>query len=293
MGSESLMATNNFKPFAIGNGANVSTQADYEALAALATGFQAGKASSAQINKALRQATVMAYVLAQYISDTAAVDVLDNGNPANLLANLKSGFLSSTPGRLINVQVFSASGTWAKTAGAKKALIKCWGAGGGGGNTSTAASGGGSGAGGGYSEGMFDISTLTSATVVVGSGGTSVAANIAGSGGNGGSSSVGGLISAGGGNGGTSSSGSSPGASTNGGTIFAVSGQGGQGPVNALGGVGGGAFNSFGGLPHSAGVGDQGGFPGGGGAGGTKATSTSYFASGAGANGYVIITEYA
>lgn len=287
------MATNNFKPFAIGSGANVTSQADYEALAALATGFQAGKASSAQINKALRQATVMAYVLAQYISDTASVDVLDNGTPATLLANLKSGLLSAAPGRLLNVQVFSASGTWAKTAGAKKALIKCWGAGGGGGNTSTTAAGGGSGAGGGYSEGMFDISSLTSATVVVGSGGTSVAANAAGSGGNGGSSSVGSLISASGGNGGTSTSGSSPGSSTNGGTIFAVSGQGGQGPVNALGGVGGGAFNSFGGLPHSAGAGDQGGFPGGGGAGGTKATSTTYYASGAGANGYVIITEYA
>ncbi|MBU9842190.1 hypothetical protein J1780_19770 [Rahnella aceris] len=287
------MATNNFKPFAIGSGANVLSQADYEALSALTSGFQAGKASSAQINKAIRQATVMAYVLAQFISDTSSTDVLDNGVPATILANLKSGLLSAAPGRLLNIQVFSASGTWTKTPGAKKAQIKCWGGGGGGGNTTTTASGGGAGGGGGYSEGLFDVSLITSAPVIVGSGGLSVAANTTASGGNGGSSSVGSLISSSGGNGGTSTSGSTPGSSTLGGTIFAVSGQGGQGPVNALGGVGGASFNSFGGLPHSAGSGDQGGYPGGGGAGGTKPTSTQYFASGAGANGYIIIMEYA
>lgn len=84
------MATNNFKPFAVGSGANVTSQTDYEALAALLTGFQSGKASSAQINKAIRQSTVMASVLAQYISDVASVDVLDNGTTANVLSNLKS-----------------------------------------------------------------------------------------------------------------------------------------------------------------------------------------------------------
>lgn len=88
------MATNNFKPFSIGAGANVISQADYEALSALLTGFQSGKASSSQINKALRQSSVMAYVLAQYISDIGAVDVLDNGTPATILANLKSAIQS-------------------------------------------------------------------------------------------------------------------------------------------------------------------------------------------------------
>lgn len=84
------MATNNFKAFGIGAGANVTSQADYEALAALLTGFQSGKASSAQINKALRQSSTMAYVLAQFISDSASVDVLDNGGLAAILANLKN-----------------------------------------------------------------------------------------------------------------------------------------------------------------------------------------------------------
>lgn len=82
------MANNNFKSFGTSNGANVTSQADYEALAAVLTGFTAGKASSAQINKVLRQGTVMSSVLAQFISDTLGVDVLDNGVTTNILANL-------------------------------------------------------------------------------------------------------------------------------------------------------------------------------------------------------------
>lgn len=82
------MANNNFKPFGIGNGANVTSQADYEALAALLTGFTSGKASSSQINKAIRQATVMASILAQFISDSSGNDVLDNGDTQTIMNNL-------------------------------------------------------------------------------------------------------------------------------------------------------------------------------------------------------------
>ncbi|HCS4730951.1 TPA: tail fiber protein [Escherichia coli] len=71
---------NDFKPFAIGAGANVTPQADWEALAALDTGFQSGKASSAQVNKALRQGTFVASALAQFISNKLAADVIDDGD---------------------------------------------------------------------------------------------------------------------------------------------------------------------------------------------------------------------
>lgn len=81
------MAKNDFKPFATGNGANVLTQAEYEALAALASGFTSGKASSAQMNKAIRQATVIASVIAQFTADNGGSDVLDNGNTAAILAS--------------------------------------------------------------------------------------------------------------------------------------------------------------------------------------------------------------
>lgn len=74
------MAENNFKPFAVGAGANVSSQTDWENLLALSTGFTAGIARSEQVNKALRQGTVMASVLGQIILEQTAEDVLDNGD---------------------------------------------------------------------------------------------------------------------------------------------------------------------------------------------------------------------
>lgn len=196
------MPTNDFKAFATGNSANVISQADYLALAALVSGFSSGKASSAQINKALRQSTVMASVLAQFISDSAGVDVLDNGNTASILANLKSGMTALTPGRLLNVQVFTANGSVTKTAGAKKWKIRVLG--GGGGSSAAPATctgqvsvsnGGGAGA---YAEGIYDVSALSSATVTIGSGGVGGTA-ISPYGGDGGTTSVGTLISAPGG----------------------------------------------------------------------------------------------
>ena len=96
MGEKTVMAQNNFKPFAIGNNANVTAQTDYEALAALSTGFQSGKASSAQINKALRQSTTITSVIAQYIANTSGADVLDNGDTAGMLANLLLAIQQST-----------------------------------------------------------------------------------------------------------------------------------------------------------------------------------------------------
>ncbi|CAM9435968.1 hypothetical protein [Klebsiella variicola] len=88
------MATNDFKPFATGSGANVLSQADYDALSARTTGFLSGKASSAQVNKALRQASTIAAVVAQFISDNSGDDTLDNGNLPTLLASLENAFSS-------------------------------------------------------------------------------------------------------------------------------------------------------------------------------------------------------
>ncbi|RQU16223.1 hypothetical protein DF153_21420 [Burkholderia cenocepacia] len=84
------MANNNFKPFAAAGGANVMTQADYEALAALLTGFQSGTAQSQQLNKVWRQSSIMAAVLAQFIVDLTGQDAIDDGTTATLLANLKT-----------------------------------------------------------------------------------------------------------------------------------------------------------------------------------------------------------
>ncbi|EMR0588710.1 hypothetical protein RNF46_003168 [Citrobacter freundii] len=84
------MPTNDIKPFASAGGANVLTQAEYLALAALSTGFSSGKASSKEVNKAIRQATFIASVLAQFICDKSGSDVLDDGNVAGLVTKLIS-----------------------------------------------------------------------------------------------------------------------------------------------------------------------------------------------------------
>ncbi|VUT16878.1 hypothetical protein SB6413_06081 [Klebsiella pasteurii] len=91
------MAENDFKPFAVGAGANVLTQDEWEALVALSTGFTAGIARAGEINKALRQATVMASVLAQYIADTSGSDVLDDGDIGALVVKLKNTINSIIP----------------------------------------------------------------------------------------------------------------------------------------------------------------------------------------------------
>lgn len=116
---------------------------------------------------------------------------------------------------------------------------------------------------------MYDVSSITGANIVIGAGGAAVVAGNSGNGGDGGDTTIVDLgISAGGGKGGNStgnSAGGTPGAPSVG-TIFQWSGKV-AGAVGALGGVGGASHSSYGGLPHVSTSGDDGFFPGGGGAG--------------------------
>lgn len=215
------MAKNNFKPFATGAGANVTSQADWEALTALLTGFQSGKAASAQVNKALRQGTVMASVIGQFIADSTGQDVLDNGNTSAILTNFLNALKANTNGRLLNVRTFTASGTYIPTAGTKKVRVRLVGGGGGGGGaaantTSGTFSFGYGGSSGCYGDsGMIDASSITTVAVTVGSAGTGGVG--AGNGTSGGNSSFGSFITAQGGPGGNG------GASTTAGTAVYIS----------------------------------------------------------------------
>ncbi|WP_267411824.1 hypothetical protein [Pantoea sp. GM_Pan_4] len=310
------MATNNFKAFGIGAGANVTSQADYEALAALLTGFQSGKASSAQINKALRQSSTMAYVLAQFISDSTSVDVLDNGVPATILANLKAAMTSLTPGRLLNIQVFTSSGTYTKTPGTKKARVKSLGGGGAGGGTEVttsaqiaAAWGGNSGA---YAESsLIDVSSVASVAVTIGAAGIPATGA---AGGAGGQSSFGSyLITPGGAGGliGSAGSGVSAGVDMDTGSnpsgsalAFGTPASVGVGPLSLSATVGQATMKSGRGADSKLGIGGGGirgantaksafgyGAGGGGSAVGPSAAATT--AGGVGTSGIIIVEEYA
>lgn len=143
--------------------------------------------------------TVLNKLAEKLAKDQNGADIPD---PALFVKNLGLGDTSGYVGRLLKIQVFTASGTVTKTPGAKKWRIKCLGAGGGssaapatGSNEVSVSNGGGAGA---YAEGIYDVSSITTASVVIGSGG---AGGTAGSiyGADGGTSSVGSFISSPGG----------------------------------------------------------------------------------------------
>ncbi len=129
-------------------------------------------------------------------------DIKSDGTVQTALENLGLGDASGYVGRLLKIQVFTASGTVTKTPGAKKWRIKCLGGGGGssaapatGSNEVSVSNGGGAGA---YAEGIYDVSSITTASVVIGSGGAGgTADSIYGA--DGGASSVGSFISSPGG----------------------------------------------------------------------------------------------
>jgi len=88
---------NEFLPFATGSGANVQSQAAYDANADREDGNQPGIASSALNNKAIRQGTFVASQVAALVAERTGVDALDNGVEARFLSQLKASVLAYPP----------------------------------------------------------------------------------------------------------------------------------------------------------------------------------------------------
>ena len=101
--------TNDFLPFAVGAGANVLSQSDFAALPALNSGFQAGTAISAQLNKVWRQSSVMSAVLAQFIVNNSGQPAVDDGTTAALLANLNGAIRALTRQQVVLADTGSAN----------------------------------------------------------------------------------------------------------------------------------------------------------------------------------------
>jgi hypothetical protein len=89
-----LMPVNQFLPFATDEDANVMSQTDYDALTARQSGFQLGVASSQELNKVWRQASIISTAIAQFICDNQAEDVLDNGEIPTLVTQLETAIQS-------------------------------------------------------------------------------------------------------------------------------------------------------------------------------------------------------
>ncbi|WP_458860361.1 glycine-rich domain-containing protein [Pantoea agglomerans] len=257
-------------------------------------------------------------LFSQLSADSASVDVLDNGNTASLLANLKTAFNLISQGRLTAIRVFTASGTYTPSAGTKRIKVTVIGGGGGGGgsaatdaNTRSCGAGGGAGN---TAISLLDVSSLTlPVSVNVGTAGAAGAAGggSGGSGGQGGTTTFGTYINATGGfggGGGSLASDSLTAVTTNGGTSAAPTtgnilnqrGSAGlQGIVGSnaiVSGAGGASSLGGGGNPVAAGASTAGenGIYGGGGSGSISIKSSQIGrAGGAGGVGVVVIEEYA
>lgn len=217
--------------------------------------------------------------------------------------------LDSVRGRLINVRVFAAAGTFVYTpsAGTTRIIVECCGAGGAGAGAPATTAGNGSlgsaGGAGAYAQ-SFITSGFAGVSIVVGAGGTGVS----GSAGNpGGSSSFGGLISCPGGKGGATA-GPSPGSffavagnsnAPSGGNIKNSVGQAADisvcfSPSSSQAGRGGATLFGPGAQTAGANVaGSAATSPGSGGGGTAQAASGAALAGGAGAPGIVVVWEYA
>lgn len=298
-----MAGTNDFKAFATDANANVTSQEEWETLTALKKGFSSGKASSAQVSKALRQPSTMAAVLGQFIAN-AELDALDDGDVDGLVAKLATAITTnldlgeSTFGAQ-NCVVFDKAGvsTWNVPDIVKKGRrvrVRVVGGGGSGGypaiNT-TNPSGGGGGGGGGVSESVIDLTGISTVTITVGSGGTGQNTS-ASNGRPGGTSSFGSYLSATGGDGGGQVSGGAGGEGM-GGQINTSLGPGSPGAStiatgnSAVGGSGGGPGGNGQVLGSAENVAKGAKGPGGGGAG--LATKTAGGVTGAGYSGIVVI----
>lgn len=92
------MATNEILPFASTNtGTNLLTQAEYAADAQRTTGHQPGIARSKLENKALRQASLLAAGLAEFIADYQANNVTDSLTPQNIADYLLAAITANIP----------------------------------------------------------------------------------------------------------------------------------------------------------------------------------------------------
>lgn len=303
-----MSVENDFIPFAVGESANVLTQSAYAALTALTqNGFSGGIAPSIQLNKVWRQSSIMAAVLAQFISQNTGQPAIDDGTTVTLLANLSA----ATAGRLLNIQYFTASGAYTPTPGTNSVIFEAQGGGGGGGGAPTTGasenSSGGGGAGGSWGRKRLSAG-FAGATITIGAGGSVTTGAIGGTGGTTTIACTAGTFAVPGGQGGQII-GPNPSASffySSGGSTLSTTGAwdqshgGSPGLIGmmyanlAIGGTGGGSVYGSAGTAVGGGPGG-GAFDGfgGGGGGGSIGPSTNGVTGGPGKPGIVVVFEYA
>ena len=96
---------------ATATGNNADTQANFQGSGYQTLGFVDGIAQPSQINKVMRQTSMVAAAVANFISNQLAIAVIDDGNLAALITNLTNAIISAASGvanRVVSV-AFSAT----------------------------------------------------------------------------------------------------------------------------------------------------------------------------------------
>lgn len=280
-----------------------------------------GAAAAGKILQGSGTSTTPTFSTATYPSTTTSQQLLYS-SAANTVGGLATGnsLLAATnsSGTLamrafsVNIQIFTASGTYTPSTGMIVCIIECVGGGAGGGGAATTSAntvcaGGGGGAGE-YAAGVFSASTIgASQTITIGAAGSGGAAGN-NNGTDGSATSVGSLISANGGTHGNGSpaggagTGGAGGTGGSGGTIRFAGQTGGSGlalltnspATNYLyyGGYGGVCPFSMGGAPGLNSAGGNASGNGGGGAGAGLLPNATQQGGGNGSKGFVKITEF-
>jgi hypothetical protein len=266
------------------------------------SGLATRTAHAVQVGNGTGAITQVAPVQAGYV-------LTDNG-PGN-----DPTFQAGNSGRLLNVQVFTSSGTYTPTTGTNSVVIEAVGGGGGSGGVAATGAGqsgvAGSGGSGSYAKARFTSGFTGGLTVTIGAAGTAAAAG-ANAGGNGGTTSIGSIVSCPGGNGGSAGAVSTSGflltpanaaatCTITGAaqTMANIGGQGSTGSFILTGGsqqisaFGGSNPLGTGGIPQTGtGVGYTGNGAGAGASGATSSASQAAQAGSAGTKGALIIYEY-
>ena len=95
---------NDFKPFAVGEGANVIEQAEYENSGFLKEGFKKGMARSSEINKAIRQGSSIAAAVARFTVSKTGENILDNGDIDTLSQHIETAIATVSSLRIAEAQ---------------------------------------------------------------------------------------------------------------------------------------------------------------------------------------------
>ncbi|MBS9423043.1 tail fiber protein [Photorhabdus caribbeanensis] len=96
---------NDFKAFSISNNANVVSQEKYEKNQSLQVGFPPDNISTHVLNKALRQSSTIASVVANFIATQSGDDVLDDGDMAKLTSQLNRALKQKVTAEIPNASL--------------------------------------------------------------------------------------------------------------------------------------------------------------------------------------------